>query len=264
MNIKRQGDGPRVFFGLHGWSGDYRTYAPLTADLPDDVSFFSADLPGCGASAAPSSWTIEAVADEIASAILKLQSPVTLVGNCSGANIGFFVAQRLGARLLRLVTIDAFADWPWYFRVFVNPTFGRYAYFSTFENPLGRWITNLSLSGKRTQDTSLTAGFQRVDHRATYRYLTILREGGDVEQFRGLKMPIDITFGQNSFAEVKTSAETFKTMWPQARVSCLPGAGHLPILEATAALRQILFYPEMHSQDTKGTECTSQLASYAN
>ena len=264
VRIESYGTGPRAFFGLHGWSGDHRTFAPLLADLPDDVTFYSADLPGCGASPAPQSWTVDAVADEITQAIQAIGKPVTLVGNCTGANLGFFVAERIPDRLERLITIDAFAFWPWYFSVFLNPVFGRYAYFTTFENPVGRWITNLSLSSKRKENTSLTEGFERVDHRATYRYLEMLHRAGEVERFRGLRMPIDVTFGEKSFAGVRESASRFAEMWPQAHITCIPGAGHLPIREATSVLRAIIFSPQTPDRDIKDSECPRLSTSYAS
>ncbi len=257
MRIERYGSGPRTFFGLHGWSGDHRTFAPLLTRMPEDVTFYSADLPGCGASSPPLEWRMDAVADEIAGELEKLDRPVTLVGNCSGANIAFFVAKRIPDLIERMVTIDAFAHWPWYFRVFVNRTFGRYAYRTTFENPVGRWMTNLSLSGKRDGDTSLTAGFTRVDHRATYQYLMLLRDSGEVEQFCAFTMPIDITYGEKTFEDVKKSAALFARLWPQSRVTCLSNAGHLPILEAPEALRDVLFHG-------KGSMCTRQQAIYAD
>ncbi len=264
MRIERFGTGPRAFFGLHGWSGDHRTYEPLVAGLPGDVTLYSADLPGCGESPAPREWTVDAVADEIADAVQTIGTPVTLIGNCSGANLGFFVAERIPERIARMVTIDAFAFWPWYFRVFVNPVFGRYAYFSTFENPVGRWITNLSLSSKRKEDTSLTEGFERVNHRTTYRYLEMLNRAGDAERFRGLRMPIEVTFGAKSFAGVRESAAQFAAMWPQARVTCLGGAGHLPIREATSVLRGIIFSPQTRDADIKDVECPRLSTSYAS
>lgn len=257
MRIERYGNGPRCFFGLHGWSGDHRTFAPLLAGIPDEVTFYTADLPGCGASPPPAQWCIDAVADEVAGELAKLPRPVTLVGNCSGANIGFFVAKRIPEHIERMVTIDAFAYWPWYFRVFVNRSFGRYAYKTTFENPVGRWMTDFSLRGKREIDTSLTEGFTRVDHRATYRFLTLLRDSGAVEQFCAFTMPIDITYGEKTFEDVKKSAAQFAKLWPQSRVTCLPNAGHLPIREASEALRDVLFYG-------KGSMCTTQQAIYAD
>ncbi|HEX9917834.1 MAG TPA: alpha/beta fold hydrolase, partial [Pyrinomonadaceae bacterium] len=156
MYVKRYGAGEREFyFGLHGWSGDHRTFAPLAAHIPAGASLYSADLPGCGRSLAPPTLTLETVTREIVEAVLDAvppRAPVTLIGNCSGAILGLLVAERIKARVGRLVLIDPFAYWPWYFRVFVARSFGRYAYRSTFANPLGRWLTNQSLRNRRTAD----------------------------------------------------------------------------------------------------------------
>ena len=80
MFIERTGTGSRTFLGLHGWSGDHRTFSPVIVGLPEDVSFYSADMPGCGKSEPPRQWTVDSVADSIAEAIYGLPTPVTLVG----------------------------------------------------------------------------------------------------------------------------------------------------------------------------------------
>ncbi len=241
MHVERYGEGAQHFLAVHGWSGDHRTFEPLVRDLPAGVSFHAVDLPGCGRSPAPLAWTLDAVTDELAEEIRAVGDKVTLVGNCSGANLLLFAALRTPGRVQRIVTIDAFAYWPWYFRVFLNPHFGRYAYITTFANPFGRWMTNLTLRGKRAGDTSLVEGFEKVDHQTTYRYLELLGAAGNIEQFRDLAMPIDLCYGEKSFADVHRSAERFGELWPQAKITRLTGAGHLPIREAAPQLCQLLF-----------------------
>ncbi len=61
MFVERHGRGGRVFFALHGWGGDRRTFAPLAPFVPDGASLHSADLPGCGRSPAPREWEVGAV-----------------------------------------------------------------------------------------------------------------------------------------------------------------------------------------------------------
>ncbi len=241
MFVETSGSGPRTFLGLHGWSGDHRTFAPLTCDLPEDVTFYAADLPGCGRSKAPRHWTVGALADEIAEAAWRLPAPLTLVGNCSGALLGIEAAQRLGNRVERMVLIDIFAEFPWYFRVFLSKGIGRYAYYSTFANPVGRLLTNLSLKAKRSGDAHLTQGFARVDHATTYKYLQVFESFPQPETFEGLTQPIDILYGNKTFQAVRESAVRWSAVWPQAKVCELKGAGHLPILEATEQMRKIVF-----------------------
>ncbi len=242
MHLERYGSGSDVYVGLHGWSGDHTTFAPLLPHLPENVSLFSADLPGCGQSPQPVRWELAAIADEIAEAVAKLESrEVTLIGNCSGALLGLLVANRIPHKFQRLVLIDPFAFWPWYFKVFVAPGYGQYAYYTTFANPIGRWLTNRSLKTKRTADSDLTQSFAVINHESVYRYLMLLTGIDGIAQFSGLRMPIDIVYGERTFSAVKQSAALWRSIWPQAHCWELKGAGHLPIEEVTKQLSELIF-----------------------
>jgi pimeloyl-ACP methyl ester carboxylesterase len=244
MFVQHYGQGERIFFGLHGWSGNHATFAPLARFLPADAMIVSPDLPGYGQSPPPRAWTLEMLAKELAGEIEKLNAPVTLIGNCSGALLGLSAMELLpplAQRINRLVMIDPFAYLPVYFKLFVTPPFGKYAYLSTFANPVGRWITNLSLKSHRTEETDLTGSFRRVDHHVSYRYLELLAGIDGIQRWAGLHKPVDIVFGERSFGAIKTSVGMWKGIWPQSRAFELPGAGHLPILEATEALSRIVF-----------------------
>ncbi|MFM8392937.1 MAG: alpha/beta fold hydrolase [Acidobacteriota bacterium] len=239
------GHGERTYFGIHGWSGTHETFLPLLNDLPDDVRFISVDLPGHGRSGWTGRPDLRQIADELAGEIEKIDAPqLTLVGNCSGALLGLAaleVRPHLQARIERMVLIDPFAFTPWYFGIFVLPVFGRLFYHSTFANPLGRWLTNLSLRGKRSSETDLTHSFQRVDHQASYRYLEMLTSIGSIARWSGILIDTDIVHGERTFGAIRESVGMWRSIWPHIRIHELPAAGHLPILEATDEVRQLLF-----------------------
>jgi pimeloyl-ACP methyl ester carboxylesterase len=239
--ISKHGSGPRKFLGLHGWSGDHRTFDPLIRVLPSDVTFYAIDLPGCGRSEDPPSWSLKAIADEVAESVGIIPGQFTLVGNCSGALLGMLAAQRLRGRIERMLLIDVFAVFPWYFRIFLTPGLGLVAYYSTFANPVGRWLTNLSLAALRSSTTTLTGGFAETRHASNYRYLNLFENYPAPETFGDLEMRIDLVYGEKTFDAVGRSIPRWKSVWPHAGHWKLAGAGHLPILEATAQLRQILF-----------------------
>lgn len=204
----------------------------------------SPDLPGYGQSPLPREWSLEGLAKELAGEIEKLDAPVTLIGNCSGALLGLSAMElrpRLVERINRMVMIDPFAYLPMYFKLFVTPPFGKYAYLSTFANPVGRWIANLSLKSHRTEETDLTGSFRRVDHGVSYRYLELLAGIDGIQRWAGIDKPVEIVCGERSFGAIKKSVGMWKAIWPQARAFELAGAGHLPILEATEALSRIVF-----------------------
>lgn len=239
MYIERYGNGPIHMVGLHGWSGDHRTFEPILASLPARYTFWSVDLPGCGKSPAPAQWTFAAIARELEIALAKIPAPLHLVGNCSGAIFALAIAPAL--RVTKITMIDAFAFWPWYFKIFLVKGWGRYAYLAAFANPLGRWLANLSLAKRRTSDTNLTDGFSRVDHAVTYRYLQVLDEIQSLSQFSGIEVPIHIVCGEKSFAAVRNSTAIWQRIFPHAKAFELTGAGHLPIREATLQMQQMLF-----------------------
>jgi pimeloyl-ACP methyl ester carboxylesterase len=241
MHVQRYGTGPDVYFGLHGWSGSHLTYAPIVPLLPPEATFYSADLPGYGASPRPATWTGEAVGEEIAAQIRHLDAErITLVGNCAGGIFGLIAASIVPDRVGRIVLIDPFAFLPWYFKVFVHPHYGRIAYRSTFANPMGRWLTNASLRNHRTNDAHLTDSFKEIDHEVSLGYLAMLDVMGSISQFATLEADIDIIYGQRTFTAVKESVVQWQALWPKARQWQL-AAGHLPIEEAPADLAAIVF-----------------------
>ena len=250
MYCVKYGSGKDIFVGLHGWSGDHRTFDALIPYLPKEVTFYSADLPGVGKSPAPRGESLRQIVLSIVDWISSLQSSsITILGNCSGGLIGLFVAKHLvetgrEAILNRLFLIDPFAYFPWYFKVFVAPEMGRigwYAYCSTFANPFGRWLTNMSLHKRRTADADLTSSFSRVNHRMTYKYLQLLAEGGPAEQFNVVTNPVTILYGEKTFSAVQESISLWQKILPKVYSYKLNGAGHLPIVEATSQLAAILF-----------------------
>lgn len=250
MYFAKFGNGKKVFIGLHGWSGDHKTFLPLMPYLPDDVIFYSGDLPGTGKSPPPSDWNLACFIEQISASLLSLQlKNITILGSCSGGLMGLFLAKLLQEKgksqlIERLVLIDPYAYFPWYFSAFVSPKMGKigwYAYYTTFANPIGRWMTNLSLKKHRASEVSLTDSFAEANHRATYQQLKILVGGGGAQQFQELNLKVDIVYGRKTFRAVKKSITMWQQIFPNAKYHELPKAGHLPIEESTKELVAILF-----------------------
>lgn len=248
MHFERFGSGPQIFVGFHGWTGSHRTYAPLAAHLPPDVTLYAADLPGCGRSPAPDVWELDPIVHELTRELNRVvPDAFTLIGNCSGAIMALLTAPKVIDRINRMILIDPFAYMPWYFRVFLADPWGRHVYASTFANPAGRWITNAVLRSKRTANTDLTDSFATIDHTVTYNYLKLFGTIQSIERFGILDKPTDIAYGEQTFGAIKASLPAWRSLWPHARVWEMKGAGHLPIQEATEQVARVIFRCENQS-----------------
>jgi pimeloyl-ACP methyl ester carboxylesterase len=242
IHAERYGTGSDAFVGIHGWGGSHRTFAPLVPYVPVWASLLAIDLPGYGRSSWHPVESVLGIAEQVSAFIATTGCPrVTLVGNCSGAIVGLLTRT---PAVSRIVLLDPFAFVPWYFKVFVHPSFGRTAYRSTFANPVGRWLTNLSLKNRRGDGTDLTGSFRNVDHDVSLRYLELLAGIDGIERFRAIDVPVDIVYGVRTFAAVKQSVAEWQALWPHARTFPLEGVGHLPIEEAPADLARIIFTRE--------------------
>ncbi len=243
MHVKRYGTGTeQVFLAVHGWAGNHRTFAPLARHLPDNASILAVDLPGYGKSSPPPEWRMESVVDGLVEAARQAPGgPITFMGLCSGAVLALMAAKETPERAARVVMIDPFAYVPWYFRIFLWGSFGYHAYHVTFANSLGRRFTNRSLARRRTGKSNLTKAFAQVDHSVTLSYLRMFNTVDAVGPFKEMRLPIDIAYGERTFAAVKDSVKQWRAQWPQARAWELPGAGHQPIEEAGASLAEVVF-----------------------
>jgi pimeloyl-ACP methyl ester carboxylesterase len=244
--VERYGTGAEVYFALHGWAADHTAFAPLAPYVPPRASLYAADLPGCGRSPAPREWSVAAITDEVAAAVMELDArDVTLVGNCAGALFALSTATRLQEHVQRVVLVDAFAYMPRYFTLFVSEGFGRRAYNATFANPFGRWLTNQALRARRDPEADLTAAFAAFDHEVARRYLALFAGAGGVAQFKDLHTSVEVVYGARSFGAVRRSAAQWCATLPRARAWRIAGARHTTMIETAAqAVSRIIFAPD--------------------
>jgi pimeloyl-ACP methyl ester carboxylesterase len=210
--------------------------------MPKDASLFCCDLPGYGQSPSPGAWSFDGIMEPIEAAFrAQFDRPVAVVGFCSGAAFACALAARFPERVERLVLIDPFAYAPWYFRLFLKGEFGRRAYMSTFNSPLGKRITNWVLRKRQRSDEDFTQAFGKLNHEVVLNYLRALASIDARVLAGGLRLPVVLTRGENTFGAVRKSILILSELWPQARVETLRNVGHLPLVKGRRQIQSILF-----------------------
>ncbi len=231
----------KIIVGIHGWGGTNNTFLPIQKKLNDEFTMINFDLPGYGKSKKPSSWDLENIVDSLAVEINKITSKeVDILGNCSGALISILLSKSKKIKVGNLYLIDPFSKAPWYFRIFTNKIIGDYAYSITFQNPLGRIFTNLSLRKKRREDTDMTSSFKNVDKETSINYLKMLIELEGTDVMKNISCKPVIINGENTFKDAIKSVDYFTDIWPDLDVIKIKDAGHLPIEESTEKIIEIV------------------------
>ena len=231
----------KIIVGIHGWGGTNNTFLPIQKKLNDEFTMINFDLPGYGKSKKPSSWDLENIGDSLAVEINKITSKeVDILGNCSGALISILLSKSKKIKVGNLYLIDPFSKAPWYFRIFTNKIIGDYAYSITFQNPLGRIFTNLSLRKKRREDTDMTSSFKNVDKETSINYLKMLIELEGTDVMKNISCKPVIINGENTFKDAIKSVDYFTDIWPDLDVIKIKDAGHLPIEESTEKIIEIV------------------------
>ena len=231
----------KIIVGIHGWGGTNNTFLPIQKKLNDEFTMINFDLPGYGKSKKPSTWDLENIVDSLAVEINKITSKeVDLLGNCSGALISILLSKSKKIKVGNLYLIDPFSKAPWYFRIFTNKIIGDYAYSITFQNPLGRIFTNLSLRKKRREDTDMTSSFKNVDKETSINYLKMLIELEGTDVMKNISCKPVIINGENTFKDAIKSVDYFTDIWPNLDVIKIKDAGHLPLEESTEEIIEIV------------------------
>ena len=254
LGIWRYGTGPRAMVAFHGWSGDHSVFEPLLGASSAEYSVYSFDLPGSGISAPPSAWTMDGVLEPIIQALDELKvTSYRVLGNCAGALVAMELALRFPERVQGLTLIDPFAFVPWYFKLLTMPWLGPLFYYSSFGNPLGRWLVNGALRGQRAAQTDMTRGFKTVQHDAAYAHLRMLCSLDGIERYAPIQAPVDVIYGARTFGAVRRSVKLLSDMWPSNfRATELFEAGHLPLQEAPAGARAVVFESAPKELESRG------------
>ncbi len=242
MHVEQYGHGPRIYLAIHGWGGTHRDFLPITHRIPPDITLFSVDLPGCGRSPPPDDWTPDYITNCLCSLMAANHATrYTLIGFCSGAAFAMHLARFDPDHVERLIMIDPFDGIPWYFRLFLIPVIGRSCYRMAFGGETGRGMVNRILQRRQGGKEDFTEAFVDLDTDTALRYLRLFNHFGDADTYRELALPVDLVYGEKTFAAVRAAVERYRTLWPGSRVHEMPGANHLPLVVHAPRIAGILF-----------------------
>lgn len=237
LNVVRYGSGPKKVIGYHGWGADHRkSFKRVIERLPDYVSFWGIDLPGCGRSPRPHVFTYDEVSSMLAAAlddIVEDGETASVLGACSGAYHGLEMARHRPDKIDRLVMVDPMAYFPWFLDLLLLPGVGPMLFEGVLGSKLGHKAIQAVLERTGVANAfDVMESFARIDLGAAHRYLQFFDELGEVEQYVTIDTPTVLLWGTNTWSVVHESVPMWVDTLSDIETIEVADVGHLINQEA--------------------------------
>lgn len=219
---------PRVL-ALHGWGRSSNDFAPLLDGL-DGVAL---DLPGFGATPPPPEpWGASEYARAVGAVVEELAGPpLVVVGHSFGGRVAVHLAAAEPDRVAALVLTGT----PLVRRTDVPRPRPALAF------RLGKALHRRGLLSEHRME-GLRRRYGSTDYRAARGvmrdvHVRVVNESYD-EQLRAIRCPVELVWGDDDDQVPLAVARAAQRLLPAARLTTVPGAGHLVPLAAPGELRE--------------------------
>ncbi|MBI5444752.1 MAG: alpha/beta fold hydrolase [Deltaproteobacteria bacterium] len=229
---RADGDG-RALVLVHGAGGNHTVWAKVFGALRKaGVPTMALDLPGHGASSGPPRGSVGECADAVERIVAEAGiRRYAVAGHSLGGAIALTLAARGAQGLLGLGAVSTGARLP------VDPKIleGVRSNFSCTVENLCRFVFAKGTERKRIEEAAemmAAAGPEAVyaDFAACASY------GLTVEELGAIRVPAEIVCGDSDVLSPVALSEELAAGIPGARLTLLPGCGHMPLLEAPEEL----------------------------
>jgi pimeloyl-ACP methyl ester carboxylesterase len=233
----RAGHGPALVL-LHGFLFDSRAWRPQLEELSSDFTVIAWDAPGAGRSSdPPEPFALSAWAECLAG---LLDAAEIERAHLAGLSWGGLVAQefyrRDRDRVLSLVLADTYAGW----RGSLGPTTAEERLAACLrdsalpaEELVSRYLPGMHSGSASPEVRDELATIMSDFHPAGFRLMArSLAESDTRDLLRDVRVPTLLLWGEADARSPVGVAHGLEKLIPGARLSVIPGAGHLSNVEA--------------------------------
>ncbi len=250
-----RGDGPALLF-VHGFPLDRTIWAHQVATL-GGWRRIAPDLRGMGASDAPGDgYSIAGYADDLVRLLDRLEvSRAVVAGLSMGGYVAFDLVRRYRERVAGLILVDTRAD-----ADTAEGRAGRDAMIHLAQTEGSRAVAERMLPrilGRATQQTQPNVVEQvrtlmaRAPVQGVVGALGAMRDRADsTPLLASIDVPTLVVVGQEDELMPVAGARAMTSLIPSAAMTVIPGAGHLPPLEAPTAVSRVLAEFLEHVRDS--------------
>lgn len=233
-DYQKLGQGKKVVLFLHGWGDSSKTFTTLLRSVGSDYTVVAVDLPGFGATQAPTTaWGLEEYAQFVGQFIKKLDLKVfVIVAHSNGAAVAIKGVANKSLKPEKLVLLGAAGIRNRQkVRKLVLKVVAKTGKAATFWLPkTTKQRLQKKLYGTAGSDY-LTVPHMQETFKKTVRQ--------DVQNdARHIKIPTLLIYGENDTATPPLYGNIYSELIDNARLEIIPGAGHFVHQEAAAEVEE--------------------------
>jgi pimeloyl-ACP methyl ester carboxylesterase len=225
--VHKSGGPPRVL-ALHGWRRTSSDFDKTLAGLP--VGALALDLPGFGASPEPPDvWGTEDYAKAVSAVLPELETPTVILGHSFGGRVAVRLAASRPDDVAGLVLTGV--------PLLRTAPSGRPA----LSFRVARWLHRKGVLSDDKME-ALRRQHGSADYRAAVGvmrdvFVRVVNESYE-DDLRAVRCPVELVWGDDDAeARLAVAEQAAAILGDRARLTVLPGAGHLTPLTAPDQLR---------------------------
>jgi pimeloyl-ACP methyl ester carboxylesterase len=240
ISYKKSGSGPPLVF-FHGLIGNEDTFSLCHVDFANHFTVYRPAWPGYGNSSSLPDFSIEDLVEIGKNFIQSIGHPsVTLVGNCLGGNVAMELARLYPEMVRRLILIELYAYFPWYYLLLLVPGLNKVLYRIVFKTSIGFNLLNSFMPLQQTNGCNgwmyTWEGFGRTSIESALGFLKAIRRFSKKmnmvykESYR-TNLSVIYVEGGRSFGPVKDFINLARLCFLNLTVVRVPESLHNPVVE---------------------------------
>lgn len=240
ISYKKSGSGPPLVF-FHGLIGNEDTFGLCHVDFASRYTVYRPAWPGYGNSSPLPDFSIEDLVEIGRNFILSIgHTPVTLVGNCLGGNVAMELARLYPNMVKRLILIELYAYFPWYFYLLLVSGLNKILYRIVFKTSICFNLLNSFMPLQQTNGYNgwmyTWEGFNRTRVESALDFLKAIRRFSKKmykvykESYR-TNLSVIYVEGGRSFGPVKDFIDLARLCFHNLTIVGIPESLHNPVVE---------------------------------
>lgn len=235
INYDVFGEGPPALC-LHGWNERGKVFhTPSYRKLLDGYTVYTLDLPGFGKSQNLKKYDFAELMVIIDTFVEQRGlTNFCLVGQCMGGSIALDYTIKHREKVNRLILVETMIYFPLWLRLLFVDFLSGWVLKFMLKQRLGFKLLNLHKAFRHSRKDRLLEMIRHTDIEQFLQYIKLLRDYArhdHLARVKGIKTPVMIIMGGNTFRQVRKTAADLKRLMENVQIIKIPAKNHFVLEE---------------------------------